>query len=42
VNKGSADPDWLHEIKYDGYCLRVEREFNAAPRQPNLVQNFGR
>jgi len=20
-----ATPDWLHEIKYDGYRLRVER-----------------
>ena len=20
-----AGPDWLHEIKYDGYRLRVER-----------------
>jgi ATP-dependent DNA ligase len=20
-----AGPDWLHEIKYDGYCLRLER-----------------
>ncbi|MCP1783245.1 hypothetical protein ABIF65_006614 [Bradyrhizobium japonicum] len=20
-----AGPDWIHEIKYDGYCLRVER-----------------
>jgi ATP-dependent DNA ligase len=21
----SSSPDWLHEIKYDGYRLRVER-----------------
>jgi ATP-dependent DNA ligase len=21
-----AGPDWLHEIKYDGYRLRVERD----------------
>jgi bifunctional non-homologous end joining protein LigD len=23
--KVPASPDWLHEIKYDGYRLRVER-----------------
>lgn len=21
-----ADPDWIHEVKYDGYSLRVERQ----------------
>jgi bifunctional non-homologous end joining protein LigD len=21
-----SDPDWLHEIKYDGYRLRLERD----------------
>ncbi|MCS3929554.1 ATP-dependent DNA ligase [Bradyrhizobium elkanii] len=21
-----AGPDWIHEIKYDGYRLRVERQ----------------
>jgi len=21
-----ANPDWLHEIKYDGYRLRLERD----------------
>jgi bifunctional non-homologous end joining protein LigD len=21
-----ASPDWLHEIKYDGYRLRLERD----------------
>ena len=25
-NQGSDRPDWLHEIKYDGYRLRVERD----------------
>jgi bifunctional non-homologous end joining protein LigD len=24
--KVPAGPDWLHEIKYDGYRLRVERD----------------
>ena len=21
-----AGPEWLHEIKHDGFCLRVERD----------------
>ena len=21
-----SDPDWIHEVKYDGYRLRVERD----------------
>jgi ATP-dependent DNA ligase len=25
-----TDPDWLHEIKYDGYRLRLERDPCAA------------
>ena len=25
-------PDWIHEIKYDGYRLRVERDGAAADR----------
>jgi bifunctional non-homologous end joining protein LigD len=27
--KGTTVPDgrdWLHEVKYDGYCLRLERD----------------
>jgi bifunctional non-homologous end joining protein LigD len=24
--KVPAGLEWLHEIKYDGYCLRLERE----------------
>ena len=24
------NPDWLHEIKYDGYRLRVERDGNRV------------
>jgi bifunctional non-homologous end joining protein LigD len=24
--KVPSSPDWLHEIKYDGYRLRVERD----------------
>jgi bifunctional non-homologous end joining protein LigD len=27
-------PDWLHEIKYDGYRLRVERDGDAPKRSP--------
>ena len=26
--KVPAGPDWLHEIKYDGYRIRVERDRN--------------
>ncbi|MCK1296965.1 hypothetical protein IVB33_03070 [Bradyrhizobium sp. 24] len=25
-----ADPDWIHEVKYDGYRLRVERQGKAV------------
>jgi bifunctional non-homologous end joining protein LigD len=25
-NRGSSHPDWIHEIKYDGYRLRLERD----------------
>ena len=25
-----ATPDWLHEVKYDGYRLRVERDSGAS------------
>ena len=25
-NRSSGAPEWLHEIKYDGYRIRVERE----------------
>ena len=25
--KVPSTPDWLHEVKYDGYRLRVERAF---------------
>jgi bifunctional non-homologous end joining protein LigD len=25
-----AGPDWIHEIKYDGYRLRVERDGNRV------------
>jgi bifunctional non-homologous end joining protein LigD len=42
-------PDWLHEIKYDGYRLRVERDgdrvrlitrggYNWADRYPWIVE----
>jgi hypothetical protein len=24
-------PDWIHEIKYDGYRLRLERNGDLAP-----------
>jgi ATP-dependent DNA ligase len=25
-HQGSTGPEWLHEIKYDGFRLRVERD----------------
>jgi ATP-dependent DNA ligase len=25
-SKVTDDPDWLHEIKYDGYRLRLDRQ----------------
>jgi bifunctional non-homologous end joining protein LigD len=28
--KVPSAPDWLHEIKYDGYRLRVERDGDRA------------
>jgi ATP-dependent DNA ligase len=31
-------PDWLHEIKYDGYRLRVERD--GKPRAPDQPQRL--
>ena len=27
-----ATPDWLHEVKYDGYRLRLERDGDRARR----------
>ena len=33
--KGTKVPtgrDWFHEIKYDGYCLRVERNGDQGPK----------
>jgi bifunctional non-homologous end joining protein LigD len=44
-----ADPDWLHEIKYDGYRLRLERDgdrvrlitkggYNWTDRYPWIVE----
>jgi len=49
--KSDADPtgpDWLHEVKYDGYRLRLERDgdrvrlitrggYNWADRNPWIV-----
>jgi len=29
-------PDWLHEIKYDGYRLRVERDGDRWPDDVRL------
>ena len=26
ADKVPAGPDWLHEVKYDGYRLRLERD----------------
>jgi bifunctional non-homologous end joining protein LigD len=44
-----SGPDWLHEVKYDGYRLRVERDgdrvrlitrggYNWAGRYPWIVE----
>ena len=44
-----SGPDWLHEIKYDGYRLRLERDgdrvrlitrggYNWADRYPWIVE----
>jgi ATP-dependent DNA ligase len=44
-----GSPDWLHEIKYDGYRLRLERDgrgvrlitgggYNFADRYPWIVE----
>jgi bifunctional non-homologous end joining protein LigD len=30
--KVPTDPDWIHEIKYDGYRLRVERDGDRGLR----------
>jgi hypothetical protein len=30
-----AGPDWLHEIKYDGYPLRLERDGDRV-REPQV------
>ena len=30
--KVPTGPDWFHEIKYDGYCLRVERIGDQGPK----------
>ncbi|WP_367401039.1 hypothetical protein [Bradyrhizobium sp. WYCCWR 12677] len=46
---GSERPDWLHEVKYDGYRLRLERDgdrarlitrggYNWANRYPWIVE----
>ena len=29
-------PDWLHEIKYDGYRLRLEREGDRVRSNPQI------
>jgi bifunctional non-homologous end joining protein LigD len=45
-----SGPDWLHEIKYDGYRLRLERDgdrvrlmtrggYNWADRYPWIVES---
>ena len=31
-----AGPDWLHEIKYDGYRLRLEREGDRVRSNPQI------
>jgi bifunctional non-homologous end joining protein LigD len=28
--KVPTGPDWLHEVKYDGYRLRLERDGNRV------------
>jgi bifunctional non-homologous end joining protein LigD len=29
--KVPSSPDWIHEIKYDGYQLRLERNGDRVP-----------
>jgi len=31
-------PDWLHEIKYDGYRLRVERDGDRVRLHPQRLR----
>jgi bifunctional non-homologous end joining protein LigD len=49
ATKVPASPDWLHEIKYDGYRLRVERDgdrvrlitkggYDWSKRYPRIVE----
>jgi bifunctional non-homologous end joining protein LigD len=33
-------PDWLHEIKYDGYRLRVERDGDRVRLRPWRLFTF--
>jgi ATP-dependent DNA ligase len=33
-------PDWLHEVKYDGYRLRVERDGDRVPLITRGVYNW--
>ena len=48
-DQGSPFPDWLHEIKYDGYRLRLERDgdrvrlitkggYNWTDRYPWIIE----
>jgi hypothetical protein len=32
-----SGPDWLHEVKYDGYRLRVERHGGVAPFEQEKI-----
>ena len=47
--KSTSGPDWLHEVKYDGYRLRLERDgdrvrlitrggYNWTDRYPWIVE----
>jgi ATP-dependent DNA ligase len=36
-DKVPAGPNWLHEIKYDGYRMMVIREHNTRSGRPTVV-----
>ena len=33
-------PDWLHEVKYDGYRLRLERDGDRVRHQEGGMNEF--
>ena len=41
ATKVPAGPDWLHEIKHDGYRLIVQREGSARSCSPATAMTEG-